>query len=347
MKGLATATAVQAAASTAQAALAVSDAAVAAVALPKALSGLGSSSGVVSSAKLGLGEAFGTWSSRQARVHAAFWRYNHRRAALEQEDVTAAQRERQRFDVGQSAAAPVLDGLPAETVAMDTDDLNVDLSCPICLGVCRKAVTTIECLHRFCAACIEKSLRLGLKECPTCRERCPSRRFLRPDPNFDALIAVIYPNLDAWEEQETKRIEVLNKQNSANHRELLKNLRDMKNEQNMVRKQRAGKADYMYTGPEITHTPASWPNIGITLVRSAGCSSIGHLDSNELSMPPHSTIGNLCEYVRYKLQSKKKVDVIYRTACGEDVVLGEELAMKMIVSGGPNQVSLRLNYRTR
>ena len=56
-------------------------------------------------------------------------------------------------------------------------------------------VTTIECLHRFCAACIEKSLRLGLKECPTCRERCPSRRFLRPDPNFDALIAVIYPDL--------------------------------------------------------------------------------------------------------------------------------------------------------
>ena len=189
-----------------------------------------------------------------------------------------------------------------EAVVMDTDELNIDLSCPICLGVCSKAVTTIECLHRFCAACIEKSLRLGLKECPTCREKCPSRRFLRPDPNFDALISVIYPNLKAWEEEETKRIEVLNRQNSANHQELLKNLRDMKDQQKLVRKQRAGKADYVYTGPEILHTAASWPNIGVTVFRSAGCNTIGRLDDNELSMPPNSTISNLGDYVRYKLQ---------------------------------------------
>ena len=53
-----------------------------------------------------------------------------------------------------------------------------------------------QCLHRFCSECIQKCLRVGRKECPSCRIHVPSRRSLRYDTNFDAVIGKIYPNLD-------------------------------------------------------------------------------------------------------------------------------------------------------
>ncbi|KAK3015889.1 hypothetical protein RJ639_005716 [Escallonia herrerae] len=60
----------------------------------------------------------------------------------------------------------------------------------------------MECLHRFCRECIDKSMRLGNNECPACRTRCATRRSLRDDPNYDALIAVLYPDIDKYEEEE-------------------------------------------------------------------------------------------------------------------------------------------------
>lgn len=38
-------------------------------------------------------------------------------------------------------------------------------------------------------------------ECPACRTHCASRRSLRDDPNYDALIAAIYPDIDKYEEE--------------------------------------------------------------------------------------------------------------------------------------------------
>ncbi len=48
---------------------------------------------------------------------------------------------------------------------------------------------------------------MGKKECPTCRIPCSSRRNLRPDPNFDALIKVLYPDLEKYEQQEETRVQ--------------------------------------------------------------------------------------------------------------------------------------------
>lgn len=36
-------------------------------------------------------------------------------------------------------------------------------------------------------------------ECPACRTHCASRRSLRDDPNYDALIAALYPDIDKYE----------------------------------------------------------------------------------------------------------------------------------------------------
>ena len=44
----------------------------------------------------------------------------------------------------------------------------------------------------------------GNKECPTCRKKLVSRRSLRPDPNFDALLAKIFPDREEYEEQQEK-----------------------------------------------------------------------------------------------------------------------------------------------
>lgn len=71
--------------------------------------------------------------------------------------------------------------------------------CPVCLGIIVDTRTTMECLHRFCSECITKALRLGKKECPKCRARCPSHRSLRPDPKFDCLIALLLPKRENYE----------------------------------------------------------------------------------------------------------------------------------------------------
>eukprot|EP00466_Bigelowiella_natans_P014995 jgi/Bigna1/33410/e_gw1.2.209.1 len=86
--------------------------------------------------------------------------------------------------------------------------LNADLTCPVCLGILRDTMTVMNCLHRFCAECIELSLRMGRKECPSCRTSCPSRRNLRKDPQFDKLIAEIYPDVD---KEETQQMEMTKK----------------------------------------------------------------------------------------------------------------------------------------
>lgn len=77
-------------------------------------------------------------------------------------------------------------------IAVSPRSLHRELMCPICLDILNQTMTTRECLHRFCSACINKALRSGNKECPTCRKKLTSRRCLRADPNFDQLISKIY-----------------------------------------------------------------------------------------------------------------------------------------------------------
>jgi hypothetical protein len=90
--------------------------------------------------------------------------------------------------------------LPSRVVSA----VESDLTCPVCLSVITRAQTVMECMHRFCLECISRSLRLGQKECPACRTRCASKRNLREDLRFDALIAAM--NFDPEEiELETNR----------------------------------------------------------------------------------------------------------------------------------------------
>ncbi|KAK4271583.1 hypothetical protein QN277_020257 [Acacia crassicarpa] len=89
-----------------------------------------------------------------------------------------------------------------EFVVIKLSDVRKEVQCPICLGIIRKTRTVMECLHRFCRECIDKSMRLGNNECPACRTHCASRRSLRDDPNYDALISALYPDIDKYEQEE-------------------------------------------------------------------------------------------------------------------------------------------------
>eukprot|EP00698_Gefionella_okellyi_P023324 TRINITY_DN7935_c0_g1_i1.p1 TRINITY_DN7935_c0_g1~~TRINITY_DN7935_c0_g1_i1.p1 ORF type:complete len:309 (-),score=53.15 TRINITY_DN7935_c0_g1_i1:36-962(-) len=85
------------------------------------------------------------------------------------------------------------------TTSVAARAMNVELTCPVCLGLLDKPVAVMECMHRFCEDCISKSIRVGKKECPACRVKCASRRSLRSDPAFAELIATLYPNREDFD----------------------------------------------------------------------------------------------------------------------------------------------------
>ncbi|XP_026144124.1 E3 ubiquitin-protein ligase RING2-A isoform X2 [Carassius auratus] len=106
---------------------------------------------------------------------------------------------------------------PQEAI-MDSTEIDVsprslhsELMCPICLDMLKNTMTTKECLHRFCSECIVTALRSGNKECPTCRKKLVSKRSLRADPNFDALISKMYPSRDEYEAHQDKVLEQLSR----------------------------------------------------------------------------------------------------------------------------------------
>ncbi|CAH9099230.1 unnamed protein product [Cuscuta epithymum] len=89
-----------------------------------------------------------------------------------------------------------------ELISVSRSAIRSNVQCPICLGIIKRTRVVMGCQHRFCRECIDKSMRLGNNECPACRIHCASRRSLRDDPGFDALIKAIYPDVEKYEEEE-------------------------------------------------------------------------------------------------------------------------------------------------
>jgi len=108
-----------------------------------------------------------------------------------------------------------------ERSTLDLASLAVDLTCPVCLGILKNVVST-ECLHRFCNNCMEKCLRQGKKECPSCRRHVATRRSLRRDTKFDRVIQMLFPDLQKYEaEQERCLFELDHEKQRAKQEEVL------------------------------------------------------------------------------------------------------------------------------
>eukprot|EP00118_Oscarella_pearsei_P004811 m.21092 g.21092 ORF g.21092 m.21092 type:complete len:296 (+) comp28137_c0_seq1:94-981(+) len=97
------------------------------------------------------------------------------------------------YELHRQPQPPVLDDVE---ITVTPRSLRSEMMCPICLDILKTTMTTKECLHRFCQECIITALRSGNKECPTCRKKLVSKRSLRPDPTFDALIEKLCPGRD-------------------------------------------------------------------------------------------------------------------------------------------------------
>ncbi|EQC29768.1 hypothetical protein SDRG_12539 [Saprolegnia diclina VS20] len=88
------------------------------------------------------------------------------------------------------APRPVTTAAPLD---VPVTELDAELTCPICLGVLQQTTVVPACLHRFCRGCIDACLASGKHECPSCRAGIPTKRALRADTAFDALVRLLHP----------------------------------------------------------------------------------------------------------------------------------------------------------
>jgi len=100
------------------------------------------------------------------------------------------------YDMHREPRSLILDD---RTKSVPINQVSQSLTCPVCRELPTRTMTVMKCLHRFCAECIDNSLRIGNKECPTCRGECATRRALRPDTQFDQLLSRLYPDRQAYE----------------------------------------------------------------------------------------------------------------------------------------------------
>ncbi|KAG5189183.1 hypothetical protein JKP88DRAFT_303090 [Tribonema minus] len=117
----------------------------------------------------------------------------------------------------------------SEADTSSLDQMREDLKCVICQETLRSTMVFVDCLHRFCRDCITTSLRNAGKSCPSCRTACGTKRNLRADTDLDALIAVLFPDLDVTIRREQAEREVQNRErhvNSAEARDRLRRQRE-------------------------------------------------------------------------------------------------------------------------
>lgn len=93
-------------------------------------------------------------------------------------------------------------------VNVANDIVDQELKCPICLDTMQATSTVTSCLHRFCSECLHKSLRGNLNsakehhDCPSCRNKLPSKRSTRPDGDFDNLIQLISKSVEKQKQEQ-------------------------------------------------------------------------------------------------------------------------------------------------
>ncbi|XP_041315459.1 E3 ubiquitin-protein ligase RING2-B-like, partial [Pyrgilauda ruficollis] len=84
------------------------------------------------------------------------------------------------------------------------------------------------------------------KECPTCRKKLVSKRSLRPDPNFDALISKIYPSRDEYEAHQDRVLAKLSRLH--NQQALSSSIEEGLKMQAMHRSGRNSRNSQIFTG---------------------------------------------------------------------------------------------------
>ncbi|BDA51323.1 probable E3 ubiquitin-protein ligase RING1 at N-terminal half [Coccomyxa sp. Obi] len=94
------------------------------------------------------------------------------------------------------------DAMDSRLMDIDLSSLEAETRCAVCLGIVKNCRLVSGCMHRFCADCIEKWLRVASEpSCPQCREQMQSRRDCKRDSRFDRLLTLLYENISSYEAQ--------------------------------------------------------------------------------------------------------------------------------------------------
>ena len=211
----------------------------------------------------------------------------------------------------------------------------------------------MECLHRFCSECIQKCLRVGKNECPSCRIHVPSRRSLRPDPNFDALISKIYPDLDAFERYEERMIAAFNKQR-AETKEVVGDRRAVAAQSSKRRlppasRPQAPKRVAPPRAAEPPRKPEAQPNVVNFILRvHPHETSVPGLAREYLSTSDQLKVQHLRKFLGMKLKYAPDDDFELLIALeNQCVVLNDQLSLGQIVSHFATDIDIEviLHYR--
>mmetsp|Transcript_24092 Transcript_24092/g.35693 ORF Transcript_24092/g.35693 Transcript_24092/m.35693 type:complete len:313 (-) Transcript_24092:643-1581(-) len=231
--------------------------------------------------------------------------------------------------------------------------LNSEFICPICLGYMRKTSLVMECLHRFCDECIQKCLRLlGKKECPSCRIHIPSRRSLRRDPEFDALMKHILGDVTVLEAQEEREAKLQVKRNKVfamtrkrgmvNQADLAKMRRSRlpatKENSLTLRRLNAEKSalsENVAIKPEIEMDLPSSPLIEIVLIRHPDEQRLQRLHKDLLKLSGEASISVLQAFLSSKLSYEPAINIVIMVQYhGDCIALDETMLLKEIDATG-------------
>ena len=240
-----------------------------------------------------------------------------------------------------------LSRLPHEVITDNTEiavspkSLHNELMCPICLDILKNTMTTKECLHRFCHDCIITALRAGNKECPTCRKKLISKRSLRRDPNFDALISKIYPNREEFDALHEKVLEKLNKKNFSTPTSR-RNNNNQTEESNENNGRRVSRKSNHYQQQQSNNSEESQHSIDGE--NNATTSAIANLSINSgIATGGASTTANKQQENRKRTISENESDIESRTSTERSNIQNENEEIELILRPHPKE----LNHTSR
>ena len=197
---------------------------------------------------------------------------------------------------------------------------------------------------RFCQDCIITALRSGNKECPTCRKKLVSKRSLRPDPNFDALISKIYPSRDEYEAHQERVLERLKQSmnQEAFNQNIEEGLRQQALSRNPRRRTNENDVSESRKGASDESNPAFDSEAGSTSQASPEVELVfkPHPSQATTEAPPTryiKTTSSLCHFNHYHYSTLSLFIIISSMSCYQCSLENQDIELRTIKKQQPLQ----------
>lgn len=161
------------------------------------------------------------------------------------------------------------------------------LTCRICLGIFRSAMTITECMHTFCQVCLIKRFEEISNDCPICKNDLGGvpMKYAIPNTIIQGIIDIIFPEFTE-----------LNKQNSINLYEAFLN-----NSQSLPGENEVLKDKLKEDKVSIELIPMKVDNKALML---------DELEISAIKVVLSCTVKDLQKYIAYKLSIENPDDIV-------------------------------------